>query len=173
MVNRICRKDGNYRTGRPSLASRVPVASWQILLRNNSPQIKWKNSKLQNRDVVFRGYWNFHKFNLMPSAQMWLWELTPLLSAVISLSTLQASEDGKTWITTNRKPKSSQVKTYEVWLEQWVSASPCYSSLGGGEMQKQTVRKPIDCFFFFSSLFKKRRWGFVQNLRVRTVANAV
>lgn len=55
----------------------------------------------------------------------------------------------QTWITADRKPKSSQVKTYEVWLEQWVSASPCYPSLGGGEMQKQTVRKPIDCFFFF------------------------
>lgn len=31
----------------------------------------------------------------------------------------------QSWITADRKPKSTQVKTYEVWLEQWVSSSPC------------------------------------------------
>lgn len=33
--------------------------------------------------------------------------------------------------------ESSQVKTYEVWLEQWMSSSPCYSSLGGGERNRE------------------------------------
>lgn len=44
--------------------------------------------------------------------------------------------------------ESSQVKTYEVWLEQWMSSSPCYLSLGEErEIQKEILRKPINCFF--------------------------
>lgn len=157
MANRICRKYGNYRTVLPSLTSQVPVASWQILLRNNSPQIWGKNSKSQKKDVVFRGYRSFHKFNLMPHAQIGLWELTPLHKVQLPIyPPFRQVKMAQNWIAADRKPKSTQVKTYEVWLEQWVSSSPCYSSLGGRERHTERDLQKTDPLLSSPSLFRKR-----------------
>lgn len=133
-INRICRKYENYRTVQPSLTSQVPVESWQILLRNNSPQIQGKNSKSQKKDVVFRGYRSFYKFNLMSYSQTRL--KTQLSFSVQSpiYPPCRQVKMAQSWITADRKPKRAQVKTHEVWSEQWVSlgSSPAIHLSGEG-----------------------------------------
>lgn len=70
----------------------------------------------------------------------------------------------QSWITADRKPKSAQVKTYEVWLAQWVSSSPSYSALGEWrDIQKRLSENRSTAFSC------PRRWSFVQTLLCETL----
>lgn len=92
---------------------------------------------------------------LMPKSD---WENSLLFSVQLPIyPPFRQVKMAQSWITADRKPKSAQVKTYEARLEQWVSSSPCHSSLGEGrDLQRETFRKQINCFFFFP-LFLRRQ----------------
>ena len=117
-AKRICRKYGNYRTVQPSLTSQGPVASWQILLRNNSPQTSWRKKTksqkmLSSEDTeAFINSVSHLMFKSDCENSLLFWVQLPIHPLFTQVKMAQS------WFTADRKPNSTQVKTYEVWLEQ-------------------------------------------------------